>query len=158
MPRWSNPRCGFTTAPVTLWPSILTIQACDQISFHGPSKLTGLSIDPATRLTVDPVIADITPVDVFPACGYRRPGNMSNHPTHVLDLNDPADVQTERYWHVVKRTVGEIFQGDVQVVEQVQNRLARQSKGTQEKFYKTDPYIVAADIARKLDGNAEAAA
>jgi hypothetical protein len=52
--------------PVTLWPSILTIQDCDQVSFHNQNNLTGLSIDPNSRQPNDPTIADIAPVDLFP--------------------------------------------------------------------------------------------
>jgi hypothetical protein len=52
--------------PVTLWPSLLTIQDCDQISFHNPHNLTGLCIDPISGLPSQPTIADIAPVDVFP--------------------------------------------------------------------------------------------
>jgi hypothetical protein len=53
--------------PVTLWPSRLTIQDCDQISFHNQSNLAGLGVDPTSRLPSDATIADIAPVDVFPA-------------------------------------------------------------------------------------------
>jgi hypothetical protein len=52
--------------PVTLWPSILTIQDCDQISFHTQSRMPDLVADPVTGRHTDPPIADIAPVDVFP--------------------------------------------------------------------------------------------
>jgi hypothetical protein len=51
--------------PVTLWPSILTIQDCDQISFHDQATLTGSAAANA-GFDRDPVVIDMAPVDTFP--------------------------------------------------------------------------------------------
>jgi hypothetical protein len=72
---------------------------------------------------------------------------MSEHAPPVIDHNEPASVDTDRYWRVMHRTVVDVFHGKSQDVEQVRARLARQSNGTREKFYQTEPYSVAADIA-----------
>jgi hypothetical protein len=74
---------------------------------------------------------------------------MTEHAPYVIDPNDPAEVQADKYWRVVGRTVAEVFHGDAGAVEGVRSRLAAQPKGTREKFYQTEPYTVAADIAKE---------
>ena len=71
---------------------------------------------------------------------------MADMQDQVDDPNDPS-FDRDRYWRVVTRTVRDVFQADPGRVERVRTRLASQSRGTQEKFYQTEPYTVAADIA-----------
>jgi hypothetical protein len=72
---------------------------------------------------------------------------MPENAPPVIDHNEPIIVDTERYWRVVHRTVVDVFQGTPRDVEKVRARLDAQPSGTREKFYQTEPYSVAADIA-----------
>jgi hypothetical protein len=82
---------------------------------------------------------------------------MPDHPFPV-DSNDPAALHRARYWRVVTRTVRDVFGAGAETVAQVdevRRRLAGQPEGTQEKFYQTEPYSVAADIAGEAGAGTE---
>jgi hypothetical protein len=79
----------------------------------------------------------------------------------VTDPNEPEPLETKRdypvegYWRVVGDTVSDVFHGDPDGVRRARERVRKSAPGTQEKFYQTDPFGVAADIAGRTDAGTE---
>jgi hypothetical protein len=70
-------------------------------------------------------------------------------------LDRPDAFPVDGYWKVVRDTVTDVFHGDPDRVGFVRERVQGSPEGTQEKFYQTDPFGVAADIAGRQDAGTQ---
>ncbi len=145
-----NPPFDIVYGPVTLWPQILVIQDCDQISFHTSRAAAGQGLrDPWIHAVGFAYLLTLVLQQEVCVSGERPDGTEAFGGRYrVIRPDQPLSPEfRDEYWLRVKDTLRKVFGKGGRCAEEARKKLEKLEQQSQTIFYHAEPLEVAADLA-----------